>query len=101
VKLIIQTIQGIIRNQPARRKVMFVVLIAAMLMLFAGMTFAGGWLTDNLMVFLAFWAACAWLALSAILLAIYDLLALRSLARQERRRLKNEIFNASETSRKN
>jgi len=96
VKLLIQFTRGLVYDQNTRRGVMFVIILAAMLMVFCGSTFLSAPLTARPLVFLSYWAACAWLTLCALLLALYDLLALRRRARQERRRLRAEIFSREE-----
>ena len=69
---------------------MFVLLIAALVMLFAGNTFLAGTLPLP-WGFMIYWAVCAWLTLAALLLALWDLLLLRAEARRERRRLEEEM----------
>lgn len=72
---------------------MFVIIIAAMVMLFAGIVFLNHWLMRSPVWFILYWIACAWLTLTAVLLALYDLVALRIQMQRERRHLKEEIFN--------
>jgi cytochrome b subunit of formate dehydrogenase len=96
VKVLIQTTKGIIRDQSVRRTVMFVIVLAALLMVFAGMTFLSGWLAGDKWTFLIYWVACAWLAMTSILLAIFDLLAVQLLLRRERKRIKKDIFGKEE-----
>ena len=67
---------------------MMIYVIAAAL----GLTLVGGTvgfesLRANLWVFAAYWLLCAFLTLLAVLLAIYDLLMLRLLARRVQREL--------------
>lgn len=90
--LLFQFVRGLVYDQNSRRGVMFVVLITAMLMVFAGGTFLNSTLTSRPLIFLSSWGACAWLTFCAILLALYDILALRKRAQVERRRLQQEIF---------
>jgi len=96
VNVIIQTTKGIIRDQSVRRMAMFVIVIMALVMVFAGVTFLNGWLSGNPWIFLIYWVACAWLTLTSILLAIFDLLAVKLLLRRERRRLKEEVFGGED-----
>src|SRR5256885_15731557 len=72
--------RGIIRDQGTRRRVMIMVLTAALVLMICGSTVLKrpldphehtGW-------FLFFWLVCAWLTVTAILLAIFDLLTLSS-----------------------
>ena len=92
VKTIILTTKGIIRDQAVRRAAMAVLLVAALLMAVAGATFLSGWLGGDKWIFLIYWIVCAWLTMTSILLAIFDLIAVRLLMRSERRRLKQETF---------
>ncbi|HWB59759.1 MAG TPA: hypothetical protein VG733_09710 [Chthoniobacteraceae bacterium] len=92
VKIIIQTTKGIIRDQQVRRAAMFILVLGAMVMLAAGVTFLNAWLLNNRWLFLLYWLVCMWLTLTSILLAIFDLLTVRLLLRRERRRLREESF---------
>lgn len=96
VKVIIQTSKGIVRDQAVRRVAMFILVLGAMLMVAAGVTFLNDWLVANRWTFLLYWMICAWITLTAILLAIFDLLAVRVLLRRERRRLRRETFGRKE-----
>ena len=71
---------------------MFIIVLVALAMLFTGATFLNGWLRESPWWFLLYWAACAWLTLCAVLLAIFDLLIVRVQARQARKALHREIF---------
>ena len=92
VKFIIQISKGIIRDTRMRRSAMFYSLLVALCMLFAGAVLIDGWLREHIFVFLVWWAACAWLTLLAVLLAIFDMLVVRAAARRERRRLEREFL---------
>jgi fatty acid desaturase len=93
VKLIPIIAKGLIRDQYTRRITMFVVAIATMLMVFAGAVFWGSF-EANPWGFMAYWAVCAWLALLLLLLALYDLVALRTKLAAEKRELKTKIFGS-------
>lgn len=71
---------------------MFYNVLILLLMIFAGWTFLWGWLRDHVFFFLAYWGACAWLTLLAILLALYDMAKVRLDAKRERQRLVHEYF---------
>jgi hypothetical protein len=83
---------GILRDSPVRRVAMTATVLAAAAMLFAGATFLASWLAERPYIFLLFWFACAWLTLTSLLLALYDILVLRKLGREERRDLARRIF---------
>ena len=84
--------KGILRDQSMRRSAMFVVLMAALILLFLGSTLLEGYLADHIGAFFIYWGVCGWLTLTAILLAVYDLLRLRVEARQEQENAKKRIF---------
>src|SRR5437773_11455792 len=93
VSFAIHSARGVIRDQATRRCVMFITLVIAMLMLFSGTTFLqpllsarepSGW-------FVLFWVACAWLTLTALLLALFDLLMLRAQDRAARKLLSDRL----------
>jgi uncharacterized membrane protein YfcA len=94
VKLIFLIARGLILQQDTRRKTMFLAALVAMLMVFFGVVCSGA-LLENIGLFLVYWSACAWLALLLLLLALYDMLALRKKMREEQRRLKRAIFGSS------
>lgn len=71
---------------------MFIILLIALLMLFAGATFLNSGLMANPWMFVVYWGVCAWLTIVSVLLAIFDMLAIRARAREERRALRAEIF---------
>ncbi|MEA3189100.1 MAG: hypothetical protein QOD99_2930 [Chthoniobacter sp.] len=96
VSLAVAITRGLIRSQHTRRSVMFIVVLAALLMLFCGATFLSGLLEERRFAFVCYWAVCAWLTLAAILLAIFDLVAVRAAASRQRRELKKEIFSAAD-----
>jgi protein-S-isoprenylcysteine O-methyltransferase Ste14 len=90
---VVHATRGVIRAQKTRRKAMLVILLAALLLLISGVTFLQtifnprehpGW-------FILFWAVCAWLTLTAILLAVFDLLMVRTEARRVQRALRGEM----------
>ena len=74
---------------------MFYGVIIALVLLFAGATLLWNLLREHPLVFLAYWAVCAWITLLAVLLAIYDILRLKADARQALRR-REEEFTAVE-----
>jgi hypothetical protein len=92
LRTIILMTRGIILDPRTRRWAMFILLLTALVMLFAGSTF----LSDSIATpwdFILYWGICAWLTLGAMLLALLDLLLLRAAARRERRRLEKEIID--------
>jgi hypothetical protein len=92
IRLAVAISKGIIRDQRSRRTVLFFVISAAVLMVFAGAVLLEGWLAANPWIFIAYWGACIWLTFLSFLLAVHDLLMLRREARRERQRLKGSVF---------
>src|SRR5437660_3695649 len=90
VSFAIQSARGVIRDQSTRRRVMFITLVIAMLMLFSGTTFLQPLLSprEHPGWFLLFWLACAWLALTVALLVLVDFLMLRGQERAARKTLR-------------
>jgi type VI protein secretion system component VasK len=82
--------RGIILDPRARRWAMFILLLVALCMVFAGSTFLSGSI-DTPWSFIVYWGICGWLTLAALLLALWDLLLLRAAARRERRQLEKQI----------
>ncbi|PYM03040.1 MAG: hypothetical protein DMF19_00860 [Verrucomicrobia bacterium] len=93
VSFAIHSARGVIRDQSMRRRVMFIALVVAMLMLFFGTTFLQPLLSprEHPGWFLLFWLACAWLTLTALLLALFDLLMLRTQDRTTRKSLREKL----------
>ena len=94
---VIHATRGVIRDQKTRRRVMVFVLTGALVLMIFGTTVLQkvldpherpGW-------FLFFWLVCAWLTTTAILLAVFDLLMLRTDARKAERELRNEMEKTS------
>jgi hypothetical protein len=93
VSFAIHSARGVIRDQSTRRRVMFITLVVAMCMLFFGTTFLQPLLSprEHPGWFLLFWLACAWLTLTALLLALFDLLMLRAQDRAARKILREKV----------
>lgn len=96
VSFIVHATRGLIRDQSMRRKSMFVLLAVAMVLLFAGSTFLASMLDPrkHLVWSLLFWFAVVWLTLTAMLLALFDMLIVRANARQAERMLREEYSRA-------
>jgi hypothetical protein len=88
--------RGIVRDRKARRKTMFVLLMVAFTLLFSGSTFLESVLNPRAHPawFILFWLICGWLTLTAMLLAIFDLLVARLEARRAQRDLR-KTFDSS------
>jgi protein-S-isoprenylcysteine O-methyltransferase Ste14 len=84
VSFVIHATRGVIREQSVRRKTMFALLGLALLLLVSGSTFLAPVLNprEHLGTALIFWIACVWLTLTALLLALFDLVAVRRSGRR-------------------
>ena len=91
--------KGLIRDLRMRRATMFAVAIAAMLMVFFGSVFLGS-KDENPWLVICYWLGCAWLTVLLLLLALYDMIALRSKIAAERLKLKSEIFDSASSGKK-
>ena len=99
VSFAIHATRGLLRDQDARRKTIFWLVIVAVLMLFCGATFLAPWLDPQVRPgwFILYWLACAWLTVTVVLLALLDLLLMRAQARAEKRRLAREVVERDES----
>ena len=90
--------RGILRDQQTRRQAMFWTIIVAAVMLFCGATFLAPTLDPRIRLgwFIFYWLACAWLTVTAVLLAVFDLLTVRAQARKEKRCLTQQIARSVE-----
>jgi hypothetical protein len=90
---VIHAARGLIRDQSARRKTMLVLLVSAIALLICGSTFLQTFLNprEHPVRFIFFWGACGWLALTAILLAVFDLLIVKLEARKGERLLREKL----------
>ena len=75
---------------------MFYSVVFAIVLAFSGVTGLWPVLRNHPFIFLAYWAACAWLTLLALLLALYDMAKVREEARRERERLRAEYLDAKD-----
>ena len=89
--------RGIIRDQNTRRWTMFGTLLIALLLLFVGSTFLDSILRAHPIWFILFWFLVAWLTLTAILLALFDLLIVRAQTRRAKKILSDSV-SPSQTS---
>ena len=85
--------RGIIRDPRTRRFGMAVLLSAAVLLIILGSTVLEEWLAEHghLLWFILFWMACGWLTVTALLLALFDILMIRGQARQAQRAFRDEL----------
>ena len=72
---------------------MSVLIVVAVLMLIAGSTVLQNALNpcEHAVRFILFWLACAWITVTALLLALFDALMVRARGRAARRMLQQEF----------
>lgn len=73
--------RAILHDRAARRKVIGRMLMAALLMMAAGLWLIDGWLAASVPRFVIWWGGCATLTCVVMLFAVYDALAV---VREER-----------------
>jgi predicted membrane protein len=90
---IIHATRGMVRDQTTRRRIMFILLLVALALLFSGMTFLQTTLNPRArpVWFILFWVVCGWLTLTALLLAVFDLLMVKLESRKEQRLLRQTL----------
>ncbi len=93
VSFAIHSARGLIRDQTTRRWAMFITLVVGMFMVFLGTTFLQPLLSprEHPGWFVFFWGTCAWFTLTALLLALFDLLILRVQDRAARKILRKKL----------
>jgi hypothetical protein len=86
----IHATRGLLRDERARRGIMVMSLLAAVIMLVAGLTVLRPWLNphEHPWRFLLYWFVCAWDTLLVLLLALLDMLLIRARARAERKAIR-------------
>ena len=92
--------RGMIRDQKMRRNTMFVLLLAALILLFCGSTFLQTRLSprEHPVAFILFWFVCVWLTFTAFLLAIFDILLVRAQRRKLEKTLRAGLVPNSDSS---
>jgi hypothetical protein len=95
---VVHATRGAIREQSVRRRAMFALLGLALLLLFSGSTFLAPVLNprEHLVAALFFWIACVWLTVTALLLAMFDLVAVRRKGRREELKLRQQYSEAGD-----
>jgi uncharacterized membrane protein (DUF373 family) len=99
---IVHATRGVIRDQRMRRKAMLFLLALALVLLMLGGTLFAPLLNprEHLFGALIFWFGCIWLTVTATLLAIFDLLAVRLEAKRAQRALREKLQSAESTTNK-
>lgn len=96
IALIVAITRGIVRDLRVRRTVLFFIVLVAMLMTFGGAVLFEKWLIARPLLFIFYWLACAWLVVLSVLMALFDMLLVRRMAVEEKRRLRSEVLGVKE-----
>ncbi len=93
VSFVVHATRGVIRDANTRRKAMLGLVVAALVLLLAGSTILHQALNprEHPGRFIFFWVLCGWLALTAMLLAVFDFLMVRLEARKAERMLREKL----------
>jgi len=83
-----------------RRQVMLYITGAAVIMVFAGSFIPSSWAREHLILFSIYWLLCAWLTITGILLALFDILLVRAGAKKIKRTLDDEYLKTQEDQKK-
>jgi len=99
-RFIIQVTQGLVRDERTRRTTMAILIFVAVVMVAVGLGSLRSWLEpkEHTGRFILFWFACAWVTLTASLLALLDLLMVRAKAKQARKALREETLKRSDAN---
>ena len=93
VSFTIHATRGLLRDERARRKTMALSLLAAVIMVVAGLTVLRPWLNphEHPWRFMLYWFVCAWDTLLVLLLALLDMLLIRAQARSAQKAFRAEF----------
>jgi hypothetical protein len=86
--------KGLLRDPLMRRKLMFWITLAAVAMTAVGWVFFSdeAWIRQHFWGAVIFWGICGWLLLTTMLLALFDILAIRAMHRATRRAMEKQFF---------
>jgi protein-S-isoprenylcysteine O-methyltransferase Ste14 len=100
LSFVVHATRGVIRDQNTRRKTMFVVLVVALVLLFSGSTFLQSNLNphEHPVWVIFYWLVCVWLTLTAMLLALFDMLVVRAQTRNAGKLLRDKLSETESSS---
>lgn len=76
---------------------MFYIMIVALVMLSCGVAFLSDqWGREHPFLYIGYWIICAWITITAMLLAVFDILLIRAADRVRRRQLEREILGKTD-----
>ena len=89
----------IIRHRPYRRNLLFVSTLLTLLLVFLGAAPLTETLSKSPFWFAIYWIACFFMVGFVLLLAVYDLIAIRQEHRERMHKLEQELSDAAEEAR--
>jgi hypothetical protein len=92
--------RSIASDQAARRRALFRMTLTACAALFLGATLFGFHLEQHKWLFIFYWLGVAWLTLTIVLVAVYDVLAVLADGRRARRELERSFTEKQNLSTK-
>jgi hypothetical protein len=92
--------RSIAGSQATRRRALFRMTLAACVALFLGATLFSAFLEQHRWLFLFYWLAVAWLTLTIVLVAVFDVLAVLAAGRRARRELEQRLLDEQKLSTK-
>ncbi|MEM9283966.1 MAG: hypothetical protein AAGA96_19265 [Verrucomicrobiota bacterium] len=90
----------IVRHRPYRRNLLFISTLITLLSVFVGAVLLTAFLADRPVIFALYWIACFLLVGFVLLLAVYDLMAIRSEHRKRLNHLEKELADAADEARR-
>jgi hypothetical protein len=89
--------RGVLRDPGSRRKTMAISIVVALILVVTGLTVLRAPLDPHQhpVRFIIFWFACAWITVTALLLALLDILLVRAEARRASQKLREEATAGS------
>ena len=96
-RMIILLSKGVLRDTRLRRNLMLWLMAAALVMIFFGSwLMSDEWARRHYVLYFLYWAICLWITITAVLLAVFDILIIRATERAMRRRLEQDIAHIDE-----
>lgn len=89
----------LIRHRPYRRNLLFITTIVTLILVFAGAIPLGAYLMERPLSFTLYWLGCFSLVGFVFILAVYDLIRIRSDHRHRMIELEKELADAAEEAR--
>jgi len=97
LRVILLLSKAVLRDTRLRRNMMLWLMAVALLMLFFGSwLLSDDWARKHYALYFLYWAFCLWITLTAVLLAVFDMLVIRATGRAMRRQIEEDIAHIDE-----